>query len=267
MDIFQSTTYQTYLKDRFADKSLKKNKSQLAEYLNCHPGFISQVLSGGKTHFSFEHIYKVGQFLKLNKKEMGHLILLLQHEKAGSQELRDHFAELIAEAKKKNTSIAEKVSAEASHINIEDQIIYYGHWAYIIIHLAVSLSRFKTLKTLQEHFHLEKKFCQEVIDFLKSKGFIKEVNGKLEIGKTRIHLERTSPLIKNLHSNLRQKAVDTIDSGNDLDLHYSSVLTMGKKDFEVIRQKILNLIKEKEVILKLSPDEEVVIFNLDFLKL
>ena len=67
MDICKFNSYREYLNSCFDDKSLNKKKKELANNLNYQPGFISQALSEGKTHFSLEHIYKVGTFLNLNE--------------------------------------------------------------------------------------------------------------------------------------------------------------------------------------------------------
>jgi uncharacterized protein (TIGR02147 family) len=267
MNIFNFNSYREYLNSCFDDKSLNKKKSELAHYLNCQPGFISQALSVGKTHFSVEHIYKVGTFFNLNEKEINFLILLLQYEKAGNNDLKKHFEKEIKKNQTDSKEIVSKIKKTDRNLSDQERAIYYSHWAYMAIHMAVSLPELNTVKALYEHFSIDIGFCKSIIQFLSEAKLIEKNGNKLSVGKTRIHLERTSPLVKSLHQNWRQKAIESLINNNELNLHYSSVLVLSKKDAQKIRSLILDLIKKQEEILIPSSEEEMVVFNLDYFKL
>lgn len=267
MKIYQFISYKTFLQSCFKDISLKKKKSQLAQFLNCQPGFISQALSEGKTHFTTEHIYKTGLFFNLDEKEINYLILLLQYEKAGTVELQKHFKNQIDEMQNENKEITTRIKKSNRKLLDHEKAIYYSHWAYMAIHMSVSLPELYSQKLIQEHFHINFDFCNSVIQFLLETGLIEKNGNKLSIGKTRIHLERNSPLVKSLHQNWRQKAIESLVDTNEFNLHYSSVLALSKKDALKIRGIILELIKQKEEILIPSPEEEIVAFNIDYFKI
>ncbi len=268
MNIYKFNSYRKYLNSCFEDKSIGKKKSELAEYLSCGPGFISQALSEGKTHFSLEHIYKVGIFFHLDEAEMNYLILLSQYEKAGHLELKKHLEKQIKEIQNSSTEITSMIKKSNRKLIDSEKAIYYSHWTYMAIHMAVSLPHLNSIKEIKEHFSLDLEHCKGVIGFLLDAGLIEKKNeNKLIIGKTRIHLERTSPLIKSLHQNLRQKAIDSLISNDEVNLHYSSILVLSKSDIQKIRSLILELIKKKEEILMPSPEEEMVVFNVDYFKI
>lgn len=267
MKIYQFISYRAFLQSCFQDTSLKKKKSELAEFLNCQPGFISQALSAGKTHFTFEHIYKIGQFFNLDENEIHYLILLLQYEKAGTVELKNHFKSQVTEIQNENQEITSKIKKTSRKLSDHEKAIYYSHWAYMGIHMAISLPEFNSTKALREHFQIDIKFCHDVIEFLLETELIEKHGNKLSIGKTRIHLDKSSALVKSLHQNWRQKAIESLINTNDINLHYSSVLALSKKDVLKIRGLVLDLIKEKEAILIPSPEEEIVVLNIDYFKL
>lgn len=267
MNIYQFLSYRIYLQANFQDPSYKKKKSELAEFLNCHPGFISQALSIGKTHFTPEHIYKIAQFFKLDESETNYLILLLQYEKAGSVELKNHFKSQLTKIQNENQEITSKIKKTERKLSEYDKAIYYSHWAYMGIHIAISLPNLNTVKALNDHFKIDKKFLNSILEFLIETELIEKKANKLLIGKTRIHLDRNSALIKSLHQNWRQKAIESLVDNDEINLHYSSVLALSKKDVLKIRTLILDLIKEKETILIPSPEEEVIVFNVDYFKL
>ena len=192
--------------------------------------------------------------------------MLLQYEKAGSSDLKKYFGNEIKKNQIENKEIASKIKKNNLNLSDQEQVIYYIHWAYMAIHMAVSLPELCTVKSIQQHFSIDLNFCKNVIAFLIETKLIEKNGNKLSAGKTRIHLDRTSPLIKSLHQNSRQKAIDSLINSNDLNLHYSSVLVLSKDDAMRIKSLILELIKKKEEILLPSPDEDLVVFNIDYFR-
>lgn len=259
--------YRNFIKDRFENKNDKKRKSDLAAYLGCGPGFISQALSEGKTHFSSEHIYKVGQFFELEDEELEFLLVLHQYEKAGNEDLKSFLLKKIAQLQNDKKEIDLKIKKTDKKLNDIEKSIYYSHWAYMAIHMAVSLPHLKTAKQIANQLKLDPEFVELVLTFLIDTKLIVKENNRFIIGKTRIHLDRNSPLINSLHQNMRQKAIESLINTNDFNLNYSSILVLSKEDSINIRNLILNLIREKEKILIPSPEEEMVAFNIDYFRL
>jgi hypothetical protein len=240
---------------------------KLAEALNCQPGYISQVLNKSKINFSTESIMKVSAFLKLNPTEEEFLIMLLEYEKAGSEDLKNFWNKKIQTLKQENLKIEKQISQTSGELGPEAKSIYYSHWSYAFVHMLVSLENYKNPENILQKVGLDRKHINKVLDFLLKEGLININEGKLEIGATRIHLPASSPLIKAHHQNFRQMAIAYLDQDNELDLHYSSILTLGKEDCLQIKNLILKLIKDKEQILLPSPNEEIICLNLDFFQL
>lgn len=123
--------------------------------------------------------------------------------------------------------------------------IYYSHWAYCCIHMIVSIPEFNTLKKICDRLNIEQKFAQKVLNFLSEKGFISENNGYYSVGEARLHLRKDSPLVKAHHQNFRHSAIMSLERENSFNLHYSSVMTLSKKDAIRVRDLILELTKKK----------------------
>ena len=62
-------------------------------------------------------------------------------------------------------------------------------------------------------------------------------------------------------------SLNFLEVENDFNLHYSSILTLSKKDCLKIKELIIQLIKDKEKILIPSPNEDILCLNLDLFKL
>lgn len=266
MKIFNYSDYRAYLRDCFNEKPVLK-KSELAQFLNCQPGFISQVLNDSKTHFTGEHIIRVAEFFKLSDEETQYLFLLLQYTKAGSLALAEHLARELENVRKKHEIIASKIKKTKRELGDVEKAIYYSHWSYMAIHIGVSLPELNSIELLAKRLNLDVEHVEKVTRFLLSIDLLQEKNGKLSLGKTRIHLDPESAHIMNLHQNFRALSVQRLTVANDLKLNYSSILALSKKDAKEIRRLIIDLIRQKEKILLPSKEEELVVFNLDYFKL
>jgi uncharacterized protein (TIGR02147 family) len=267
MNLYEYDSYREFFKSYFAQAGKRGEQTKLAAFLNCQTSFISQVLTGAKTHFSLEHISQITKYLKLDAEQSDYLILLCLYEKAGTKDLQEHFYKKIVAVKNQHQLITAKISKRGSTLSNEQKAVYYSHWAYMAIHMAISIPDLSTEDKIRKYFNFPQEFVSEIFKFLIDAELIEKEQNHYKIGKTRIHLENTSPLVRSLHSNWRQKAIDSLIDKDELNLHYSSVLILSKKDALKIKQLILELIKEKEKILLPSPEEQMVIFNLDYFKL
>ena len=94
-----------------------------------------------------------------------------------------------------------------------------------------------------------------------------DVNGKLQVGTTRIHLDASSPLITKHHTNWRIKAINSFERPNENNLNYSTVYSMSKKDCIQIKKMILDFVHNIETIIHPSPEEVVQYLLIDFIEL
>src|ERR1700733_4662067 len=66
-------------------------RTRLAEAAQCQSAFVSQVLNTS-AHFSLEQGLRIARFLNLDKEESQFFILLLEENRAGTEDLRDFFS-------------------------------------------------------------------------------------------------------------------------------------------------------------------------------
>ena len=261
--IYEHLSYKSYFNE-LSSKRGRGTTTSLAEFLNCRPGYISQVLKGNETHFSLEHLLKACEFFGLTEDERKYALLLGQYQKAGSHDLEKFFLAQIRDIQETQKKINSKIAATGSKMTEADMGVYYSHWAYMAAHIMVSTEDNNTRAKLRHNLELPSETVDEIVHFLIEKGLIEEIDGKLSIGKTRLHLPATSPLVRCLHQNWRMKAIETLALKNPDNLHYSSVMTLSKTDAQKIRSMILEFVEGKETILKDSPDETAVVLNIDY---
>jgi len=104
----------------------------------------------------------------------------------------------------------------------------------------------------------------EALKFLTRVQLVKNDRGTLIPGIARMHLPHDSPIISKHHINWRLQAVRDLELRNDESLHYSSCVSLSKKDAVEIRKQLLSSIESIKAKIKDSPEEILYSFCLDF---
>lgn len=266
MSVFEHQNYKNYLKNIFTiDGSGRGMRSKLAKHIGCQSGFISHILNG-HVNFSLEQTLKVSDFLEHDEEQSEFFMLLVQFERAGSADLKNHFHKKIEEIILKRQKIKERIKV-ASDLDEKDYLIYYGHWYYSAIHIATSIDTLQTVSSLSNHLSLPNTVVKSVLKFLVSKGLVEEEGERYCIGKARIHVDRDSPLFIKHHTNWRLEAIKALEKEKEGGLHYSGVISLSYHDVQRIREILLGSIEASEKILVESPEETLASISLDFFEL
>ena len=242
------------------------SRSVLAEERGVQASFVSLVTKQ-RSSLSLEQGLKVTRFFKLDDEESRYFMTLLQIERAGSSELKQYF---VSEKKKilsRRMKVKNRIQVSES-VSLEDQLTYYSHAFYAIIHIFAALPEYKTSKKMGETLGLTQEQLKPYLLFLLKSGFIiKEKEGFYQIGKTRIHLPDGSPALPQHHSTLRIQAINSFGHYRPDHLHYSAVLGLTKADYLKIREILMKAIASSERVLSKSSPEIPVVFNIDWFQL
>jgi uncharacterized protein (TIGR02147 family) len=263
ISVFDFHDYKVFLEALSAQRaSLQRGfRSRLAEALDCQNAYISQVLN---THanFSLEQGFKISQFLQLTGKETRYFILLIEHARAGTADLRAYFETDLRELREKHLDIKERVGSK--QLSSEDQSIYYSSWMHATVHVLTTIPKFRTASAIAEALSLEMRVVTEVLLFLLQTGLLVEKKNELHPGETQLHLGKDSPHIRQHHANFRIAAIQSLSSKIDRDLHYSTVSSLSVSDAEKLKSKLVQVIQEYVETVKPSKEEALYNFNLDF---
>jgi uncharacterized protein (TIGR02147 family) len=266
IDLYQFRDYRKYLRLEFAGTGpLRGRRTQLAKHLRCQTSFLSQVFTD-RAHLSLEHAVPTSEFLNHTPSETKFFMALVQKARAGSKSLEHYFDEEIALLLSHHDQIQSRIPTERE-LGPEAQMTYYSTWYFSAIHVLCALPKWQTAQEIAVHLKLEIQLVKEVLLFLEKNGFVVKKAGSYQIGATRLHLPKGSPMLPRHHSNWRMKAIDSVDQEKPQDLHYSAVLGISKKDQAIFREKILSLIEEFEPIVRSSKEEIPVILLFDLFNL
>ena len=183
------------------------------------------------------------------------LILLVQQARAGTRDLKDFFQKQIDEQKAQRLLIRERFKT-GERLNSEDQMRYYSDWYFAAIHVLVSIPEFQNPEGLSKTLRLPLSTVNESLEFLKDCGLVKIENGRLGVGKSRIHLGSDSPLINKHHLNWRLRGMQSLERRQDRDIHYTSVVSLSAKDVERLREMWIEVMEKFNSTVAASPEEE-----------
>lgn len=265
--VFEFDDYKSFLSATESSRAHFERgfRSRLAEALGCQNAYISTVLNK-EAHFSLEQGLKICVFLGLAGDERKFFLALVEHARAGTPELRAHFADEISSLRKKHLTLKDRVGA-AFAISAEAQSIYYSHWSYAAIHMLTTLPHKRDGNDIAEALRLPIETVRSALLFLNSVGLVIEKNGRLLPGPSHIHLGRDSHQIRQHHTNWRLAAIESLVQVDESDIHYSTVSTLSATDAEKLKTRFAREIENYVEIVRASPEQTLYGFNLDFYSL
>lgn len=261
-DLLQFSDYRAYLRQEFAARGENRGRrARLAASLGCQTSFVSQVLTE-RAHLSLEHAYRTSEFLQHTAEERRYFLLLVQQDRAGSRELKRHFADELESFRKRRSEIQERIGVR-TELTAQDQMKYYSAWHYCAIHVLTAFDGFRTAEAIAARLRLEVPVVKRALQFLSERGFVTRGPGGFTMGRTRIHLPKGSEMLPRHHANWRQRAIAGVDHERATDLHYTAVLGISRKDTKLLRERLLALLQEFEPVIRDSKVEEPVVLLLD----
>lgn len=266
IDIFETHHYRDYLISKVGGKDRRTGvKSRLAETLRCQASFLSQVLNG-KAELTPEQAVEANRFFGHSPEEANFFILLVLQARAGSKDLRAHYAHQLREIQSRRLLLSKRL--EKNNVLTDGQrSIYYSSWHYAAIHVAVTIPELRSKDALTKYFRLPVMKVNQVVDFLVSIGLLLNAGGELTTGTSEIFIGTDSSLILKHHANWRVQAIDSLDREGPEDLHYSGAFSLSRHDLIQVKKILMKTIQDTLAVIKPSKEEELCSFSVDLFSL
>lgn len=265
--IYEFKDYKKFLLEliKSSESKGRGKRLELAKYIGCQVSHITNVFTGS-AHFSQEQAEAASRFFGLSQTETEFLLLLVQYNRAGTQSLKKLYERWILERQEKLTALKSRLKMPDS-LEGEAEARYYSSWHYGAIHVLLSIHEFQTREAITKKLGLPLSKVDEVLLFLIESGLCKKEGLKYSIVRPLIHLDKNSPLISKHHTNWRLRTIMALDEFNTNNLHYSSVFTLSKKDYERVKEILSKSLSESLKLITESPEEELGVLCLDLIKL
>lgn len=241
------------------------NKKELADFINIHPTSLSQVLSGDR-FFTDVQVFLLGEFLNLNEMESQYIFLLHQINLTQNKQFKVRLTKRRDALKKKSLNLSTRLDKDET-LSEEEKAVFYSSWYYTCVWVFISIEKGKTREDIISRFNLDKKIVNDVLEFLIKADLAYLEGGRYFHKINRMHLEKTSPFLKQHHANWRIKSIQKKDYSEIEDLSFTAPLSLSKKDFNYIREEMVLLIKKVSDTVAETEPEEIYCFNLDFFKI
>jgi uncharacterized protein (TIGR02147 family) len=260
------TDYKAYIRDKIA--AFPKNghgvARKLAEYLNVNSVVISQVLSGEKD-FTPEQALKVADFLFMKELEKDYFVLMIQRERAGTQDLKNYYQSKMNLLKKEFYSIKES-HIPARELDETEKAQFYSNWYYSGIRLIVNLPEKNNVEAISNHFKIDEIQVRKVLEFLIRTGLVVDKDGQFESGSRFTLITKDSPFVNNHRRNWRLKALENLTSPQVDSVHMSATYSISKDSYEFVHREILAFIEKISKDISQGKAEELACLNLDWFK-
>jgi len=266
LNVFDFSDYRKYLKSwiQEARREKRSNLSRLAAQAKVHPTFFSQMLAGTK-QLSLEQAAELSLVFAHTELERDYFFLLVQEDRAGNPALRGYWREKKAALLEEKNKLSRRF--EPHHTLTDSQrALFYSSWIYLAAWVSTDIDGGQTLEQVAERFGLSRKKAQGILSFLLEIGACGEKGGRYSLQMSHIHVGNESPFVTKHHSNWRVKALERMDFRQPEELFFTAPLSLSRKDFLQIREKLNVLAAEVVALAKESRAEDVFCLNVDFFR-
>ncbi len=154
--IYLFEDYREYLVWRMNSPSFGRGSRQkLAQYIECQPSFVSQVLSG-QNELSLEHAFRMNHFFHHGKEETQYFITMVQLSKAGTFDLQKYFRQQLKAIREQQMQVQNFVHKH--QLNQDDLIHYYSNWECVAAHMLVTIGCFQVPVALQNKLQFKRNY-------------------------------------------------------------------------------------------------------------
>ena len=266
LNLFEFSDYRRFMREWIerSKETKTSNLTRLAEAIRVHPTFLSHVLAGTKD-LSLEQATALSAEFSLTKLEREFFFILVQSEKAGTHELKEYWLE----RKKEILSEKDKLNRRFEKFKTfseNDRAVFFSSWIYSAVFAATAIQEGQTIDQISERTGLDRERVTQTLSFLIQTGVCMEKSGIYSMGEIHIHISNESPFVVKHHSNWRMKAIQKMDLRDAKELFFTSPMSISKRDFDVIREKLNQAVQNIVEVATHSSAEELVCLNIDFFR-
>ena len=267
ISVFQFDEYRAFLKKQISEmpKNGYGQSRRLADHLGVHTTLVSQILTGLKD-LNFDQAVLTSEFFGLNELESEFFVALVQMARAGNESSRKMVKKRLTELKSQSSELKNRVKSEGK-LSEEQRAIFYADWSYTAVRQLSAIPKLNDVETIAKKLNLSIKKVRSVTSFLISAGLCRETKGRISPGPASTHVDANSPWSRIHHTNWRELALRTLDQENQDHVHYTSPMTLSRRDAKVLRELILKFIESVNKVVDPSPSEILYCLNIDWFEI
>lgn len=266
MNIFKFTSYYKYLRSIIKSSNKSISVAKLADASGIQRSYLSNVLAN-RANLNRDQAFLISQYLQHNELEQRYFLELVELERAGSITYRNHLKNLTDEMRSKALTVSETTLREKPKLEEHVLTEYFMSWEYSAVHVLTSIPRFQNLSAIARELNLNEEYTLKILNKLESWKMISKKQNQYTWLSGDIHIPQNFPLVSFHHRNWREKAFESSVRQKQNPIHFTSVYSLSKTDFQMFKNEILEKLKEYNQKASQSKEEKLAVLNLDFFSL
>lgn len=263
--VFEFATYKAFLAHKLASEGQRGQLSRAAEAIQTQRSYLSRVLSE-ELHLTPDHAFKLAKFWRLTPPEREYFLILVDIDRAADPEFRAHLKERANALKDKHDSVQNR--AERAQFSGEAlQVGYFSSWVWSAIHFLTSIPAYQNEDALADRLGLKRERVLVHLEHLQELKYVEKKSGRWIYKSGEFHAPKNSPLVILHHQNWRNRAMMDAQELDGANVHYTTVQTLSRDDYERIKALLLEFIAESSRIAAPSKPEEGIALTCDFFKI
>lgn len=246
--------------------NIRGYKASLARAARCQSAYFSQVLRN-KALLTPEQAVGLSQFWIFNDMETEYFVTLVEIARAGSQALVSTLQKrLLLIKEQREISESQKLTPMPSQP--EKALHYYLDWTISAVHILLSIPNNNDVRTIAKRLSIDESLVFKALNILQDLGIAEQSADQWTLTSKNLHATQETLFASLHHRNWRDKSIEKlmIESSKQ-NLHYTSVVSLSKDDFQNIRKLIGNYILEIQKTVQYSEEQILSCMTIDWFEI
>lgn len=247
MDIFDCETVIDVLQlwAEKIDGGKRGTISSLAKISGCHASYMAQVFRQQST-LGLEQAQRLGNYFHLDQNMFAYFFDLVQHEKAGTQELKAHFKESSLRRRETQKELSQVWNQEEEYPRARRRR-YFENWILQLVHVYLQTQGRASPEEISKANYISLDETKRVLEVLRDLELATESNKQWESSKNFLHLEKGDPSEKMFHVSWRSFVMSKLLLDRSLSslrephqaFHFSSLISIDQETATAIHKLLL----------------------------
>lgn len=243
--------------------NLRGYKASLARAARCQSAYFSQVLRG-RSHLTPEQAVGLSQFWIFSDLETEYFVTLVELTRAGSQALVSTLQKRLLFIKEQR-DVRESQTLTPMPNQPEKALYYYLDWTISAVHILLSIPNYYDAKSIAKKLLIDEGLVFKALNILQELGIAEQISEKWALTSKNLHASQETLFASLHHRNWRDKSIEKLMiECSKQNLHYTSVVSLSKEDFQKIRKLIGDFILEIQKTVQISKEETLSCITIDW---
>lgn len=262
--VFEFIDYRVFLRSWVEAKGSHRRGewSRIAKRLGVTSTMISQVMREER-NLSPELANELCDYMGLGDDESNFFLLLVEHARAGSHNLRRRLKRRIEENQKSASTLKKRLKV-AETMATEAKTTFYSDWLYSAVRNFAAVDKMHTVETLADRFQVSREKMRSILDFLIENELCSSQSGFFSVGPQKTHVGADSPLVISHHRNWRLRSMEQMRERRETDLFYTGPMSLSNELAVEVRCRIPTLLEQLYRDIGPSKSETVRCLNIDW---